>query len=548
VPRLSVVKIHKSTVTNREREVLAREAVLREKEQQLASALSSKDNEIAALQQMVAQLEQQQHRKQYSQQDVEMTIKEAVARREEELRVLVMKREAEVAEAMARREEEIMEAVRKREAEVFEEWRTRETDMQQEIEEKIKELEARVDWIQAKEEELTAEDARLETVRIQLEGKIAKWEENAAKGQTRFTFEYSTHLMSCSGRKEKTPLEEVKNLLVPLARLAQETPSQRRQFAIPTPKPPSNLHAFPSLATPVTRPAKHDYMQSAMKGVVLTATGETLATPTPAELANLFNNSPKVGLNFAKIFDFGDGDDDDEDNQDGKPAGVPTLNEHHSPPPSPTSRKEREKASRTTMSDPGSSTSTSTTSATAPPTRLRRPSIRTSNRPALNKTTSLPSSISDPTGLSVTSTSSSSTCHVQPKPLPHPHLHSAPTTAARAVTFPRSHPSPEYDFADEENLPSPFLKRTVDRGSVKGTTSVRGTKKRPSSGHSLRAVAAANAAGKRSAASSAVSSPALTTGEMMNGSGTPGIAPNTRPSVTSARKAGEEARKALSRS
>jgi NIMA (never in mitosis gene a)-related kinase 2 len=41
-----------------------------------------------------------------------------------------------------------------------------------------------------------------------------------------------------------------------------------------------------------------------MKGVVLTSTGEKLATPSQAVLMNLFKWSPKVGLNFAKIFDF----------------------------------------------------------------------------------------------------------------------------------------------------------------------------------------------------------------------------------------------------
>lgn len=139
--------------------------------------------------------EQQQDR-QFSQQDVELAIKEAVTRREEELRILVMKRETEVAQAMARREEEIMEAVKKREAEIFEEWKARETSMQQEIEKKIKDVEERVDWIQAKEDELNAEDARLETVRLDLEAKIAKWEESAAKGQTRFTLRIfcSSHL------------------------------------------------------------------------------------------------------------------------------------------------------------------------------------------------------------------------------------------------------------------------------------------------------------------------------------------------------------------
>jgi NIMA (never in mitosis gene a)-related kinase len=180
-----VVKIHKSTVINREREVIARETALREQEQQLASILSSKENEIVALQCMVAQLEHQQHRQQ---QDVDLAIKEAVARREEELRILVMKRETEVAEAMARREEEIMEAVRKREAEIFEEWRAREVSMEQEMEEQIKILEERVEWIQAKEQELTAEDARLETVRTELEDKISKLEQDAAKSQSGFTF------------------------------------------------------------------------------------------------------------------------------------------------------------------------------------------------------------------------------------------------------------------------------------------------------------------------------------------------------------------------
>ena len=353
-------------------------------------------------------------------------------------------------------------------------------------------------------------------------------------------------LIKCPGRREKAPLEEVKNLLGPLARLAQETPSQCRQFAAPTPKPSSNSHPFPPLATPLTRPVKCDYMPSAMKGVVLTATGETLATPTPAELAKLFNSSPKVGLNFAKIFDFDEGDDEDEDS--GTPAGVPALSEHRTPPPSPSARKEREKLgrpkeSRGSMSDPGSST--------APPTRLRRPSIRLSaSRPTLNGTATLPST-SDPTSLSKTNTtsSSSSASNVQPKPLPHPHLHLGTTAPARSATLPipRSHPSPEYDFADEENLPSPFIKRTIS-GSVKGSTSARCARKRPSSGHSLRAVAAANAAGKRSAVISTISSP-RTELEVMNGSGTPSAATNnTRPSVTSARKAGEEARKALSRS
>ena len=74
--------------------------------------LNQKDEEITYLQQLVSQLQHQQD------QLSEVAIKQAVARREEELCVLMMKREEEVAVAIATREEEIMEAVCHRESEV----------------------------------------------------------------------------------------------------------------------------------------------------------------------------------------------------------------------------------------------------------------------------------------------------------------------------------------------------------------------------------------------------------------------------------------------
>ena len=43
------------------------------------------------------------------------------------------------------------------------------------------------------------------------------------------------------------------------------------------------------METPISPPIQLDYMPSAMKGVVLTSTGEILATPSPAEFVNLFN-------------------------------------------------------------------------------------------------------------------------------------------------------------------------------------------------------------------------------------------------------------------
>jgi len=95
---------------------------------------------------------------------------------------------------------------------------------------------------------------------------------------------------------------------------------------------------IPSLETPVSRPAYTDFIPSAMKGTVLTSMGESLATPFQAELVNLFNCSPKVGLNFAKIFDFEAG------NHNGILAGKPCDDEEaDSPPPSSSSRKTKEK-------------------------------------------------------------------------------------------------------------------------------------------------------------------------------------------------------------
>jgi len=141
--------------------------------------------------------------------------------------------------------------------------------------------------------------------------------------------------------------------------------------------------------------------------------------------------------------------------------------------------------------------------------------------------------------------------------------------------------APEYDFTDEENLPSPFLKKNDKSSSqAKATGSVgamtnltaiapakstsststaaRG-KRRPSSGLLLRAVAAANNAGRRGTifSTSTVVSPvsdnrdpqidsinAVDSGVTMDNHDGDGI---PRPSLASARKASEEARKALLR-
>ncbi|KAL4064194.1 kinase-like domain-containing protein [Scleroderma yunnanense] len=473
---LATVKTHKFAVVAKEREISAREATLAERETRLATLLSDKDGEISRLQQLISTARVQ----------LDARIREAVGKREEELRLAVIKREEEVAAAMARREEEIMTAVRQREQEIFEAWRVREEHIRSEanaaIEEKMK-------WITAREADLEAEQMRLDDVQKDLEAKLATLSDQEAKG-----------------RKDKTPLEEMKNLLAPLTEEHCRIREKRQS------------RGWTGVATPVGRNSTRslECAPSAMKGVVLTQTGQALATPTPAELANLFVNSPKVGLDFAKIFDF-DAEVEDEESDSEKEVM----------PPSPSKRERPSSES----SHGSSSTREPSPVSNIPPTRLRKPSIRSSasSRPPLRKATILPTS-SDPTGFT-SSSSRASTVGAATKSIAGISTGQAPLNAAATVSVP---PPVKYDLSDEENLPSPFLKRIErERVGVSGTGTIRS--KRPSTGNLLRAVAAANAAAARP-------------GSVGKGSIKVTSSNTARPSVTNKRKASEEARKALSRS
>ncbi|PBK97889.1 kinase-like protein [Armillaria gallica] len=404
---LQTVKAHKHNLSLREREFHARET-------KFLGELAAREK---ALQNREAGLS--------------TAIKHAIAAREEELRVLVQQREEEVAAAIARREEEVGAAIRRREEEIIASVNAREKEIFDAWKEREDAMEARIRWVEIRERELEEEAKRVECVKNEVEAKMQAWEGEKGKGK--------------KGHQTR-PLEEVKNLLEPLSRLHTVYPS--------TPAPPRPQAQ--TLPTPA----------SAMRGVMLTDTGELLATPGPTEL---FVNTPKVGLNFVRIFDF---EDEPEDG-----------NEETIPVPVTPSRKRTSTSTR----DSTLTTSKSTTSSTKPPpTRLRRPSIT----------------------LSSTSSSSSNSDGAKPQPLQHPHLK------------PAISPPPTYDLADEENLPSPFLKR-AERANSTGSK----PKKRPSNGNLLRAVAAANSAVRSKSTGDAVA----------------------RPSVASARKAGEEARKALYR-
>ena len=111
-----------------------------------------------------------------------MSIKQAITRREEELRVLVYKREEEVALAMAQREEEIMEAVRNREQQLSDAWASREAEIRKEVEESLKSMDERIQWVVKRENDLVVEETRLNELREELEERMRKIDEGVMKG------------------------------------------------------------------------------------------------------------------------------------------------------------------------------------------------------------------------------------------------------------------------------------------------------------------------------------------------------------------------------
>ncbi|KAJ7115921.1 kinase-like domain-containing protein [Mycena epipterygia] len=526
---LNTIKSHRATLTSKERDLLSRESTLNEKESQITEMIQQRDVQIHQLQSQLHECQSQLHQAQlqiHSQPSMD-EIHAAVKHREEELRVLVLKREEEVSRSMQRREDEIMEAVRRREAEVLDAWGKREEVLREEFRAALNgELEAREQMFEEREGEVLRREA---AVREEEERVIAAKELLEAKV-------ISVGDKPTGDKKDRSPLDEVQNIL---SRAAHQTTPKVAVGPRSSIRSASPFPAIAQLSTPVPRATnklKELFSQpSAMKGVVLTATGEVLATPSPAELAGMFDlsrrfedevgASPKVGLNFAQVFDFDDGDEgadfapktreiplDSEselDGEDGETEEAASATSSRRISQTRRSRDTDEEKRRYGETNVDPSTSA------APPTRLRRPSIRTSGRRP-----TLPASLSDPIGLAASASGSSPTpssaatsqSKNKPKPLPHPHLGSTSsqpippsTTRANTMPIPRSHAAPEYDLNDEENLPSPFLKR-ADRvaAAAAGTASGKRTlTKRPSSGNFLRVVAAANAsAGKRGASSS----------------------------------------------
>ncbi|PIL36273.1 transporter [Ganoderma sinense ZZ0214-1] len=514
---LNTVKSHKSNLLTKERDLASREAALLERETKLAAIVAQKDEELASLRNVLANAESTLHQR----------VRQAVSKRDEELRAMVLKQEQEVAERMARREQEIMEAVRRREEEMARMW----AEWEQQTRESMgRAVEERMQWVQQRAEELEQERQRLDGVKTELETKM-KAMEAAAAGERR--------------TRSKNPLEEVKNIMAPLSRLT-DSPE-------PVKVSPPQTYTLPEFKTPMPTKSANvvgaDLVpHSAMKGVILTSTGEPVATPTQAELARLFVETPRVGLNFAKIFDFDaeeeSGDSDGELDEDGY--------ETDSRPRVCRREKDRDGSdgeSTPTQSTASTSSAASATLTVAPavkPTRLRRPSIRASSASAVLRPVVV---APEPAGSSSSSArtrmkrAASSPTVASSSAVPPPASGTSKTAAASEVASLAQAPEPKYDFNDVENLPSPFIKKVSEDRVAAAPAPAAKTKAGPrKSGTTLRAMAAINAAKAGSRPPSSASMGNLT-GTAASGSGS---SSGVRSSIAKAQKANEEARKALS--
>ncbi|TCD61510.1 G2-specific serine/threonine protein kinase [Steccherinum ochraceum] len=438
---LATVKAHKMTVQAKERDLLAREALFAEREAQLQQAVSQKDAELASLRSLLAQAEE--------------THVARVRAREDELKTIVMRKEAELAARLTKREEEVMEAVNRREEEVTRGWMEWEKNVREEV---TRAVDERMEWVQQKAEELEQEAERLDGIKQEVEAKIQQLE--------------TMELMSSERRKslqaqeqlvKRTPLEEVRNIL---ARAVSQESVEEQQTPIRQSKSASSFP--PVFETPMTRAAHARFPSldpappSAMKGVILTQTGESLPTPAPADFAKLFVATPRPALNFAQIFDF-ESDANESEGEGEEGYETDTRVPSNSSSSSSTARSDRsDKESQRTPKQNGavSSLNGSKLTAAAKPTRLRRPSIRTSAsrdnlRPVIS---SFQQKDAEPTN----------TTALRKKKSSREPLSRATTTTS---TQPSKHTAAEYDLSDEENLPSPFLRR-VDRDRITRTSSV----------------------------------------------------------------------------
>ncbi|GJJ13098.1 hypothetical protein Clacol_007348 [Clathrus columnatus] len=291
---LVLAKSHKQSLNLKEKELIRRETELKAKEASVEEQLS----------QVLARKEA----------EVEVEIARRVTLREAELREAVLRKEQEVRYRMEKREAELLQAIVKREKELQELWEQYEAKLRREIHER--------------EEQIVLAEEYLKQ----------EWQQ----------LQVSQQLSQKSG--QETSLNQV-----------SETPVRsllKGQDFIPTPG-------------------------SAMRGVVLTDTGEVLVTPAAhqVELKRLVLDSPQVKLNFSCIFDK-DADSDDESIDSENPLSSPSRRNK-------SAFLERKMGSNNVLNWPESEEEQDKenlapqSSHIPPATRLRKPSIRASTCPVI---------------------------------------------------------------------------------------------------------------------------------------------------------------------
>jgi len=134
-----------------------------------------------------------------------------------------------------------------------------------------------------------------------------------------------------------------------------------------TSQPTPSTYHIASTETPISCPIQMaDYIPSVMKGVVLTS-----PHPHLPNLSTFYNRSPKVGLNFGKIFGFEEGDSGETNSTCSSGMSAPSTRKRPA------------------------------VAAAPPPTRTRRPLIRSSRHASRSQPVTLPASTSDPAGFNM---------------------------------------------------------------------------------------------------------------------------------------------------
>ncbi|KAJ7668153.1 kinase-like domain-containing protein [Mycena olivaceomarginata] len=229
--------------------IKSRELTLKERESRIIETIQDKTAQINLLQSQLHECQSQLHHALLEIQSHPAAIQAAVHNREAELRVLVLSREEEFERAMQRKEE-IMNFLQRREAEVNDAWRKREGEMRAIL---WREFEARERIFQDR-------DAVLQ----QQEIAVADGEKRIAAAKELF-----------DERAKKMGKNSTGMRLFNDRALIHQAPPQ--VALVPKASARRSTHSHPTAQF------------SPMRSVMLTATGEALATPSPADLAVTFD-------------------------------------------------------------------------------------------------------------------------------------------------------------------------------------------------------------------------------------------------------------------